>query len=584
MTLGLIIAVTASALIFALERGRQNTAELVHDRSERVIAGIVERVRLHLEPARHQSAFLARLIADGGVDSREERELTTLLTAALAGTAQVAGIAVIRTDLRQIRVERHGDTVVSRSLDMHTVPGVREAFELAQAADGPVWGELLWSERLNQSLVNIRTPLWHNGSFIGVLLTTVTVAELSTFLATSPDRLGAGSFILYGRDHVLAHAALALAPPISKPDHPLPTIAEVGDPVLAAIWEPRQDLGSLEAVVGSTGGHAVEVGGTLYVFLHRDFSGYSDQPWLIGTYIPLNEIGSEVRRLETVAWIGLATVLSAVAAAWLIGRAIERPILRLARGAEAIRRLDLSAARPLDGSRLRELDQAIAAYNALVETLHWFAIYVPHGLVRRLMAQGHQAVTLDERMITVMFTDIIGFTSIAEQLPATETAMFLNEHFRLLAACVEKEAGTIDKFIGNSLMAFWGAPEPQTDHAVRACRAAIAIREAVIADNKKRRGRGLAPVRIRIGIHSGPTIVGNIGAPGRINYTIVGDTVNTAQRIEAIAAEYLAQTDEVIVLVSEVVALETTEICAAHPVGFHTFSGRSECTRVFRLA
>mgnify|MGYP001392194745 CR=1 FL=1 len=581
-TFGIIIAVTAAALVLALEGGRQNTAELVSDRSERIIDSIVERVRLHLEPAHDQAVFLAGLISDGVVDPNQERDLTAFLTAALAGAPQVAAVAVIRTDLRQIRVERQGAEVVVRTVDMHTVPGITEAFDLARAAGGPVWGELLWSERLSQPMVNIRTPLWHQGSFVGVLLTTVTVAELSKFLTRTRDRLGAGAFILYGRELVLAHVALTRAPPPFKSDHPLPSIAEIGDPVLASIWGERRELGALGAVVGSEGGHAVDVNGTRHIFLYRAIDGYSDQPWLIGTHLPLDSIGGEVRRLETVTWIALAAVLAAIAAAWLIGQAIEKPILRLARGAEAISKLDLTNAQRLDGSGLRELDQAIAAHNALVGTVRSFATYVPEALVRRLMAQGQEVAALDERMLTVMFTDIVGFAGIAELLSPTATTSFLNEHFRLLAACIEPEAGTIDKYIGDSLMAFWGAPEPQPDHAERASRAAIAMRAMVVADNLSRRSRGLVPVRMRIGIHSGPTIVGNIGSPGRINYTIVGDTVNMAQRIESVAADYMADDDEVIVLVSEAVA-QAAATCPARLIGEHTLSGRRGRTRIFRL-
>ena len=131
-----------------------------------------------------------------------------------------------------------------------------------------------------------------------------------------------------------------------RPDRPLPTVAEIGDPVLASIWGKRHELGALGAVVGSKVGHAIDVGGTRYVFLYRNLDGYSDQPWLIGAYLPLDSIGGEVRRLELVTWIGLAAVLAAITAAWMIGHAIEKPILRLARGAEAIRRLDLGAAPP----------------------------------------------------------------------------------------------------------------------------------------------------------------------------------------------------------------------------------------------
>ena len=186
LTFGLIIAVTAVALILALESGRQNTIELVRDRSERIIDTIVERTQLHLDPARDQSEFLARLFRDGDIDTQNEPAFLSQLRAALAGIPQIAALAVIRTDLKQLRVERHGDDDVTRTIDMHTVPGLDEAFEMAQSAGRPVWGELLWSQRLNQPLVNVRTPLWHEHSFLGVLVTTVTVTELSRFLAESP--------------------------------------------------------------------------------------------------------------------------------------------------------------------------------------------------------------------------------------------------------------------------------------------------------------------------------------------------------------------------------------------------------------
>ena len=307
---------------------------------------------------------------------------------------------------------------------------------------------------------------------------------------------------------------------------------------------------------------------------------------MIGRYIPLEQLGSEVRRLERAAWIGFVSVFAAIAGAWLVGYAVGRPILRLARATAAIRDLDLNSARPLGHSGLREIDEAIQSYNALLATLRWFETYVPRNLVKKLMAQGDRALGLDERTITVLFTDITSFTSLAEHLSPSETAAFLNEHFRLIAVCVEAEGGTIDKFIGDSLMAFWGAPEVQPDHAARACRAARAQSPArssriTVAARRQR----LKPVRVRVGIHTGPTMVGNIGAPGRINYTIIGDTVNIAQRIENIAKECMTAEDEVVVLVSEAVLRSAGALLGApQPVGRFTLRGRQEQTELFKLA
>ena len=191
--------------------------------------------------------------ADGTLDPSDEAAFTGYLSAALAGTPQVAALALIRTDLRQLRVERQGDAVVARSINMRTVPGLHEAFEMAKSAGKPLWGELLWSERLNQPLVNIRTPLWRQGSFVGILLTAVTVAELSTFLVDSPTALGTGTFILYGHDYVLAHAALARTPSLFKPDHPLPKITEVGRSDPCIDLGTTSGPGTAAAVVGAFG-------------------------------------------------------------------------------------------------------------------------------------------------------------------------------------------------------------------------------------------------------------------------------------------------------------------------------------------
>jgi adenylate cyclase len=582
VTFGVIITVTAAALVLALESGRENTIALVRDRNERIIDGIVQRIHLHLDPARDQSEFLARLVHDGDLDPRDEATFMPHLRVALAGTPQVATLSVIRTDLKQLRVERHGNEVVAQVIDMRTVPGLTDAFEMARSAGRPVWGELLWSKRLNQPLVNVRTPLWHKDSFVGILLTTVTVAELSRFLSDSPLGSGTGAFILHGHDHVLAHAALAHHPLMFKPDQPLPKITEIGDPVLASIWHPDRGTGAVN-VVGPSDGHVVTVDGASYAFIYREISGYSDQSWLVGRHLPLEELASEVRRLERAAWIGLASVLVAVAGAWLVGYAVGKPILRLARATAAIRTLDLTAARPLVGSRFRELDEAMRAYNALIASLHWFETYVPRNLVKRLMAHGEKATALEERNVTVLFTDIADFTSLAERLSASDTAAFLNHHFRLLAACVEAEDGTIDKFIGDSLMVFWGAPDVQPDHAARACRAARAISAAIVGDNRHRRELGIPAVRIRVAIHTGAAMVGNIGAPGRINYTLVGDIVNTAQRIGEVAKECMRDEEEAVVLVSEVARRSAGSKYPAQSAGRHILRGRREATSIFKL-
>ena len=127
----------------------------------------------------------------------------------------------------------------------------------------------------------------------------------------------------------------------------------------------------------------------------------------------------------------------------------------------------------------------------MIGALRRFETYVPRKLVNRLIAQGADTeIASEEREVTVMFTDIVGFTTLSEAMSAAETANLLNRHFTLLASCIDATEGTVDKYICDSVMAFWGPPFGSTDHAAQACRAAVAIRHALA----ELRAARLAPV------------------------------------------------------------------------------------------
>src|SRR3546814_422445 len=156
-------------------------------------------------------------------------------------------------------------------------------------------------------------------------------------------------------------------------------------------------------------------------------------------------------------------------------------------------------------------------------------------------------------------------------------------HSALGAAAIEASGGTLDKYMGDAVMAFWGAPDDQPDHAERACRAALEIMRAVVADNRARKARGLAPVRLRIGVHSGAAIVGNIGAPGRVNYTLIGDTVNVANRLEAYGKEESAGEGGAAILMSAATRAQLGPTWQVANLGEHPMRGRAGKIGVFRL-
>ncbi|NOZ78810.1 MAG: GAF domain-containing protein [Acidobacteria bacterium] len=138
---------------------------------------------------------------------------------------------------------------------------------------------------------------------------------------------------------------------------------------------------------------------------------------------------------------------------------------------------------------------------------------------------------------TVLFADIVGFTPRCERLAPTEVAGLLNEYFSLAVDAVFAFGGTLDKFIGDAVMAFFGAPLPQPDHAERAVRAAIALRQALVAWNRRRALEGLDQVEVRLALNTGPVIVGEIGSQTRVDYTVLGNAVNVAARLEELVAQ-----------------------------------------------
>ncbi len=167
------------------------------------------------------------------------------------------------------------------------------------------------------------------------------------------------------------------------------------------------------------------------------------------------------------------------------------------------------------------------------QTRAMFAQYVPPAVVARLVAQPELLRLGGEaREVTLMFTDLANFTTMSEQLSAEQTVEVLTGYFNAMTPIVHATGGTVDKFIGDAVMAFWGAPLDDPQHAENAVRAAMAMQQAMQALVADLVARGLPPIHMRIGLHTGRVAVGNVGSEQRFSYTAIGDAVNLAARLE----------------------------------------------------
>ena len=168
-----------------------------------------------------------------------------------------------------------------------------------------------------------------------------------------------------------------------------------------------------------------------------------------------------------------------------------------------------------------------------------FSRYVPPAVVDGIVADPSQlALGGDKKMLTVLFSDIRGFTTFSERLDAKQLVGFLNHYLGQMTDIVFAHRGTLDKYIGDAVVAFWGAPVGQDDHAVRAINAAIAMQQAVAAMRQAAQESWGIDLHVGIGLTSGVVNVGNMGSPTNFEYTVIGDRVNLASRLESLTKTY----------------------------------------------
>lgn len=231
-------------------------------------------------------------------------------------------------------------------------------------------------------------------------------------------------------------------------------------------------------------------------------------------------------------------IIAGVAAAFTLSRKYSRPLKRLAKQSAKVRTLNL-ADKEYIKSGLKEVDQLSQAQANMITALESFSRYVPLDLVRELIDRGEVAqIGGRVQVLTVLFTDIEDFTKISEELDPQALTELMAEYFEALLKILHEHGATTDKLIGDSIMAFWGAPQEDPSHAINAVDAALRCQRKLIELNEDWQSRGLPVLKTRFGMSSGDTVVGNVGSRERLNYTALGDTVNQASRVESVNKFY----------------------------------------------
>ncbi len=208
-----------------------------------------------------------------------------------------------------------------------------------------------------------------------------------------------------------------------------------------------------------------------------------------------------------------------------------------------------------------------------------FAQYMSETVINHLLRHPEKLKLGGERRrVTLFFSDLAGFTTLSERLDPETVVALLNDYLSRMTEIILEEEGTVDKFEGDAIMAFWGAPLDQEDQAIRACRAALRQVAALADLNREFTRRGLPPLTLRIGLHSGEAIVGNLGSSRRFDYTVIGDTVNLASRLEGLSKFYGTA-----ILAGEATVSECLSGVEFRELDLVAVKGREEAVRVFEV-
>jgi adenylate cyclase len=253
--------------------------------------------------------------------------------------------------------------------------------------------------------------------------------------------------------------------------------------------------------------------------------------------------------VETVALgVGVSIAVVALIASWLVvllADSVARPIADLRAAADRVGAGDLEVRVPVVS--VDETGALARSFNTMVEGLRErerireaFGTYVDRDVAEHILREG-TSLAGEEVEVTMMFLDIRDFTGFAERSSAPDVVATLNRLFELIVPVIHEHGGHVDKFVGDGLLAVFGAPRRQADHADQALRAALAIARAV-------EERGPAGLQIGIGLNSGPVVAGNVGGAGRLEFSVIGDAVNVAARVESATRE----TGDVILLAENV--------------------------------
>ncbi|MDB5580781.1 MAG: adenylate cyclase [Bradyrhizobium sp.] len=378
-------------------------------------------------------------------------------------------------------------------------------------------------------VITVSAPL--RGKVPGVIAADLKLDTFSSFVQAQRPGPNGTVMIFDQAGSLIAHPEFAEFVE-SAMTHPfqsqLPSIDEINSGVAAAVLRRSHNLDKNEGTITDDKGRQ-------YLFRLTKFSlgeGYGGSILLLAAQ---DDFVQNVRELQ---FQGLVLAIIAGIAflpiVWMFGSTMSRALKRITEQARQLQTLAEPSLVPVT-SYIKEIDALGRTVNLAQRTIWSFAHFVPKEIVRGVIDNSISTQLGGAKQeLTLVFTDVQGFTTIAETADPDVLMQQTSRYFSVMTEAFLAEGGTVDKFIGDAVMVFWNAPNPQPDHVTRACRAVLAARAAGDRLNGEFEAEGLPRFITRFGIHVGEAVVGNVGSTERMNYTALGNTVNLAARLEGL--------------------------------------------------
>jgi adenylate cyclase len=422
-------------------------------------------------------------------------------------------------------------------------------------------------------MITLSAPL--HGHALGVIAADLKLDKFSDLVyAQRPGEHGT-AIIFDSFGVLLAHPDFARLVDNARthPSHPqLPEIREIRSGLVGAVVRRWDGSYRYEGSIRDEDGQD-------YFFRVRKFShddGYSGYSLLLAAE---KDFAQDVRTLQ-IRGIIIALVAGGcfVPMVWIFGSRMSTSLNRITAQASRLRTLAAPDDAPVT-SRVAEIHELGGTMAVAQRSIWSFARFVPKDIVKGIIDNSISTELHGVRQdVTILFTDVTNFTGIAEAADPDSLMRQTSRHFAVLTEAFLTEGGTVDKFIGDSVMVFWNAPHLQPDHVERACRAALSAKAASEALNSQFAAEGLPPFVVRLGIHSGDAVVGNVGSTERMNYTALGNSVNLAARLEGLNKAYGTT-----ILVSETVRNRVENCFRFRAIASVIAKGMTTETRVYEL-